>query len=182
MNELFDVLRPAPTKPYRPGSATLIVPQTALDLTLDVLRRAGRLETGCFWYGPKSDADHSRVTAVVVPEQYQTWGNYSVSPEAMRAVYERVSPLELRNLAQVHSHPGDRVEHSTHDDRMANSRRALSIVIPRYGRWSRPWPLGIGVHEFQDDYWYLLPDEAAARRVIMMDDSRVDMIDCRAST
>jgi hypothetical protein len=69
------------------------------------------------------------------------------------------------NLSQIHTHPGLGVEHSRYDDAHANSRRALSVVLPFYGRWHGVWPRGIGVHEFQSSYWHLLSDADAGRRV-----------------
>jgi len=45
--------------------------------------------------------------------------------------------------------------------------RALSVVFPAYGLWRRVWPDGVGVHEFQDDYWHLLSPEVAAARVVI---------------
>jgi hypothetical protein len=145
-----------------------------------VCRASGRCETGLFWYGRRDAATGSaRVLAVVVPRQDQTWGNYSIDAAAMREVFDRVAPLDLRNMAQVHSHPGVSVEHSRYDDAMANSRRALSIVLPHYGHWYDEWPRGVGVHECQDDYWHLLPDDAARSRVVIVEDTEVPFIDCR---
>ena len=70
----------------------------------------------------------------------------------------------------MHSHPGLSVEHSTYDDRMASSRRALSLVFPCYGRCpNAAFPTGVGVHEWQSDYWHLLDLERARRRVVVVD-------------
>jgi hypothetical protein len=174
------LLRPLPSVPYQPTAAQLRVPRRALELTLNTLTRAGRLEMCCFWYAPPNGIeDLRRVSAVVVPRQHQSWGNYHVTADAMQAIHAKVGPLKLTNLAQVHSHPGTRVEHSRYDDRMANSRRALSLVFPSYGQWEGTWPCGIGIHEFQRDYWYLLDGLDAARRVILTDDAEVHFIDCR---
>jgi hypothetical protein len=174
-----DVFRRPPATPYWLTEGQLRVPRQALALTLEHFGRAGRLEMCCFWYGPGSTTDPQRVSAVVIPRQHQSWGNYHVSADAMQRIHAQVGPLRLVNLAQIHSHPGVRVEHSRYDDRMANSRRALSLVVPHYGRWQGVWPQGIGVHEFQADYWHLLSELDAGRRVILTDDSGVRLIDCR---
>jgi proteasome lid subunit RPN8/RPN11 len=170
--------RHAPPTPYRLGPERLQVPRRALELTLEVLRKAGRLECCCFWYG-KSEGTIAVVSAVVMPRQRQTWGNYHVTADAMQRVHQRVGPRGLRNLAQIHSHPGVNVEHSTYDDEMANSRRVISVVIPSYGHWLAGWPSGIGVHEFQNDYWHRLVDHDAGHRVVLTDIHEVDWFDCR---
>lgn len=175
--EEFDGYRIRPPTPYRP-TGQLQVPRRAIQWIMEVCQRSGRLETCCFWYGQVLPT-HGLVQAVVVPQQRQSWGNYSVSPIAMRAVHALMSPMGLRNLAQVHSHPGRLVEHSLYDDEMANSRKALSIVFPNYGRYTQVWPTGVGVHEFQEGYWHLLSDADAARRVVLVDSHEVKLIDCR---
>jgi len=72
------------------------------------------------------------------------------------------------------------VEHSVYDDEMANSRRALSLVLPNYGMTKIDWPSGAGVHEFQNDYWHLLPESDAAKRVVVVDSyGDVELIDTR---
>lgn len=180
MHNETGVPRPTPTGPYSLGPERLNVSEQALELTLQVLRHAGRLETCCFWYGTRGRAGSlDVVTAVVIPRQRQTWGNYHVTADAMQRIHRRVSPTGLRNLAQVHSHPGADVEHSEYDDRMANSRCALSIVVPFYGQWRATWPHGIGVHEFQQDYWHLLTLQEASCRVVRQAESKVDLFDCR---
>jgi Prokaryotic homologs of the JAB domain len=175
-----DEWRPPPTKAYQLTAVQLRVPRRAMELTLELFRLVGRLECCCFWYGTRDDATlFSEVSAVVVPRQRQTWGNYHVPVESMRQIHDLIGSRGLRNLAQIHSHPGVSVEHSVYDDQMANSRRALSVVIPSYGNWFAAWPHGIGVHEFQEDYWYLLNDHDAGRRIVLTDIREVDFIDTR---
>lgn len=167
-----------PTRPYRPGAAMLFVPDTALSETVSLLRRAVRVESCCFWYGRDLPGDCGRVEAVVVPRQSGTWGNYDVPPAAMTQVSSVTRPRGWVALAQIHSHPGDGVEHSRYDDRRILSRGILSIVFPRYGAWNGPWPHAAGVHEFQDDYWHLLTTEIAKRRVVVERGS-AEVIDLR---
>lgn len=163
-----DLMRPRPLRPYQPGNIRLNLPESALKATLALLQRAGARESGLFWYGPKDQAGNGRVAYVAAPRQLMTWGNYHVPADALsevvRGLDEGWSPL-----AQVHSHPGLRIEHSRYDDRMASTRKALSLVFPSYGRPRDPFPAGVGVHEFQHDYWHLLDAVNAARRVVLCD-------------
>lgn len=159
--------RPSPLLPYRTENLKLDVPVNAVTITLELLQRAARRESGLFWYGERDAVGNGLVTYVVAPRQRMTRGNYHVSPQALAEVVNRL-PTNWKPLAQVHSHPGISVEHSNYDDRMASSRRVLSLVFPLYGRSQAPFPIGVGIHEYQNNYWYLLNQEDAARRVILI--------------
>src|SRR5205085_7741637 len=117
-------------------------------------------------YGPKDAAGNGRVTYIAAPRQHMAPRNYHVPSDALselvRGLAENWVPL-----AQVHSHPGVNVEHSNYDDRMLSTRKALSLVFPFYGHPDDRFPRGIGIHEFQIDYWHLLDAGNAARRVII---------------
>ena len=105
-------------------------------------------------------------------------GNYHITAEGMREMGASLAD-ELRPLAQVHSHPGVLVEHSPYDDEMASSRRALSLVFPQYGRLTAAWPDGVGVHEWQSDYWHHLTSSQARSRVALIARTGVERIDFR---
>jgi hypothetical protein len=169
---------PAPT-PYLPGPQTLALSTAALRSTLTMLQCAGARESGAFWYGPRDAAGSGTVRAVIAPRQAMARGNYHVSPAAMSAMVDLLPDGTWKPLAQIHRHPGASVEHSRYDDEMAASTRALSIVFPFYGRWSGPWPHGIGVHEHQSDYWHLLSAANAAHRVHLAADADIFTKDLR---
>ena len=162
-----DLFRSPPQRPYRCVDGRLRVPIQALTATLKLLEAAGSRECGVFWYGPREDAYTGTVAYVVAPRQRMDRGNYYVSADALTEIVYRL-PGDWKPLAQIHSHPGTYVEHSTYDDRMMSSRRALSLVFPSYGRNTETFPTGIGVHEWQDDYWHLLEADAACRRVVLV--------------
>jgi hypothetical protein len=157
--------RREPIKPYTKPQTVLHVPLKAMELTISMLRQYVRLESACFWYGLRDSAENGIVKAVVAPLQANRWGNYQISSASVSAMSAATSSAGWVCLAQVHSHPGSFVEHSSYDDEHASSQRILSIVIPNYGRWCGRWPIGIGVHECQNDYWYQLSDADAATRV-----------------
>ncbi len=177
-DERFPLRQPAP-QPYVLGARTLLLPTSALHATLTMLQRAGDHESGAFWYGPRDAGGNGVVKAVIAPRQEMARTNYHVSPAAMSAMVNRLPDSGWKPLAQVHSHPGTDVEHSLYDDAMAASSRALSIVFPAYGRWSRLWPEGIGVHEHQRDYWHLLSMADAADRVRLTNDAEILVEDMR---
>lgn len=119
------------------------------------------------------------VKAVVVPMQINRPQNYSVPGEAMMKVAELARAQGWTVVGAIHSHPGVGVEHSSYDDEMTPSRRAVSIVFPRYGKWSGPWPRGLGVHEYFQGYWHLLSDEHAQSRVALSDGPEAPIFDLR---
>jgi len=168
--------RPPPVIPYVRNGLVLTVPQGVINLTMRVFQQyAGhRVESACFWYGTRDDTGHGRVAAVAVPRQYNHWGHYRVEADGVTAMAGATRPHGWKNLSQLHTHPGPAVEHSRYDDAHANSRRALSLVFPLYGLWRGKWPEGVGIHEFQNEYWHLLTTAHGADRV------RIDPTDLKA--
>lgn len=157
--------RPPPAISYRPSQAVLRLPPEAVRGTHALLQRGGPHESGALWYGPRTQDGSGEVKLVVAPRQRMSRFNYHIEAEAVAEIVRQLPP-DWRPLAQVHSHPGHWVEHSRYDDRMAMSKRALSIVFPFYGRdLPAPFPTAIGVHEFQSDYWHLLEGTVARSRV-----------------
>lgn len=177
MLDEFSQLRAPPPHPYSLNDAVLELPINALRATEHLLVAAGRREACVFWYGSR-DGDFSRVTSVRAPRQTATRYNYHVDEAAMSLMSQTLED-DCRPVAQIHSHPGRNVEHSRYDDQMIASRRALSLVFPDYGRLAKPWPCGIGVHEWQEGYWHLLNDFQAVRRVRLVADADISVQDLR---
>jgi len=166
---------------YRLPPARLTVPYAALTATLGIFASYAtvRLEAVCFWYGPRTDDGSGNVAAVVVPTQLNHAGRYQVPSMEMAAVAAATKPTGWRNLSQIHTHPGAAVEHSFYDDDHANSRRALSLVLPFYGHGHR-WPeTTVALHEYQDGEWHLLSRSDAARRIVVDTDRTCEVIDLR---
>lgn len=169
--------RPEPLHPYRPTQLSLRVPNDAVVQTVKLLQKARRRESGVFWYGLRDDAGNGEVAHVAAPRQQMRPRNFHVAPEAMAQVVFNLRDGH-RPLAQIHSHPAMGIEHSRYDDKMMNNTRVLSIIFPRYGQLRGAFPVGCGVHEWQDNYWHLLSYADAARRVILTE-GRVDVADYR---
>src|SRR5207245_2264274 len=94
-------------------------------------------EGAVFWAGPKhqQDSEQQIVTTVLVPRQRVGHGAFELTADGVRAMGRRLRDEGLVNLAQVHTHPTEGVEHSSWDDAHAFSQRdgVLSIVWPRFG-------------------------------------------------
>jgi len=168
MNMEDEFKRNPPPLPYEPGTVRLFLPLEALKATHRLLRIAGGRESGVMWYGTKDANGNGTVCYVVSPRQQMRWGNYHVSAEALAEVVHRV-PEGWKPLAQVHSHPGKWVEHSSYDDEMVSSHRILSLVFPSYGRKTRGFLHGVGVHEWQNGYWHRLDPDSAKKRICPSD-------------
>lgn len=174
--------RPGPTIPYQKVAVVLSISDAVITETKNVLKpyTLRELEGCCFWYGKQDHAGNGKVEAVIMPKQRNTWGNYSIHANAMAEVSHATRPFGWRNLAQIHTHPGNHVEHSVYDDQHANSQKSLSLVIPRYGKWNGIWPNGIGIHEYQNGYWHLLTTNNASSRVVVQGSgSNIRVIDLR---
>lgn len=171
--------RSRPPRPYRQSDRVLEVPKNVLQATIDVLRGNPRNETCCFWYGTEPAPHRALVKAIVVPKQMSRPGNYDVPAYAIAEISANTLHRGWVNLAQIHSHPGTSVEHSRYDDTRAISISVLSLVFPHYGNWSGVWPSGIGVHEYQIDYWHMLENAVATQRIQIRQPMNASLLDLR---
>ncbi len=178
MNE-FALRRPPPASPYRPSGRVLRASALVLSGTLAALRKRTGRESACFWAGTIDGDGHGRVEAIVVPRQVNSPFNYTVPTDAMKEVATTCRARGWTIVGAIHTHPGLAVEHSRYDDQMTPSRRAVSLVIPMYGKWAGAWPNGFGVHEFVEGYWHLLSQEAATARVQFTDEARPELLELR---
>jgi hypothetical protein len=162
-------------------AAVLVTHPHVFDLSrraFESTRRA-HLECGLFWYGT-SIGSHSTVKAIVVPDQLNWPGSYRVSGLAMDRVSARTLALGWLNLAQVHTHPGQCVDHSPYDDEETVSRHILSLVFPDYGERFSDWRDSVGVHEFDGEQWRRLGRNRAAKRLVLSSKAPIpQLIDLR---
>jgi hypothetical protein len=107
-------------------------------------------ESIVYWAGVAA-TDRCIVTTVIAPDAETTWGSYRVCSTSNAAVINNISAHSLEVIAQVHTHPGDFVEHSHGDElgALMPYENFLSIVVPNY---CRPGLLPLtecGVHRFE---------------------------------
>lgn len=179
MKDGTSLWRLRPPSAYRPTGKTLTVPTTTVVRTAMILRTAGALESACLWLGLLDEQGSAQVKALVLPAQVNRSRYYAVTGPAMVQVAALARQHGWTVVGAIHSHPGTGVEHSTYDDEMTPSRRAVSIVMPRYGHWHGQWPTGLGVHEYFEKYWHLLSDEHAQLRVALSDEAESPVFDLR---
>jgi hypothetical protein len=172
---------PSVGPPYAWDGRVLAISQALLDVTFCVFEsyRERSVEACCFWYGRHVSDTLSKACAVVVPRQINRRLNFDVPRSSILPVSEATRRKGWKNLAQLHSHPDTDVEHSSYDDLHANSRRALSIVLPNYGAPTVNWFGDVGLHEFQNDYWHYLSPHEASNRLRFDNSDEVELIDLR---
>lgn len=152
----------------------LLVPELIWEQTLDIFEPFSRsdLEAGCIWYGRRGD-EFNVVSMIGVPKQVNNPRNFHIDADSLAELTETIGETGLTVVAQVHIHPGIRVEHSPYDDEMIVSRRIHSLVIPYYGK--RPCEISdVGVHLFGEGRWVLL-ESAEAVETVRIIPSVVDM-------
>jgi hypothetical protein len=140
--------------PY-PGSGGIVyVPQPIWEETLEWIRHYGRhaSEGLVFWGGVTDGIGSATVTCLVAPNHAAMGGTVKLLPELSRALVRSHRHLDLKLLAQVHSHDGKWVDHSAGDDEHAASFHDgfLSLVVPDFGSGVTR-PNECGVHEFRRD-------------------------------
>lgn len=161
--------RPPVAYNYRFNDRVLYIDEQIITKTYAVLSSycTNNVESVCFWYGIRKDGTE-KVKAIVIVDQVNDVGNFRMSSDSMMYAASMFGDLGWTNLAQIHTHPGKDVEHSKYDDVYVNSRRALSLVLPNYGKITNSFLKGAGVHEFQN-YWYTLSDEDKSRRIAIIE-------------
>jgi hypothetical protein len=121
-------------------------------------------EAVAYWAGSKSVTEHV-VTTLLLPKAQTSWGSFEVSRTANAEVVSVLSKSKLKLIAQVHTHPGEWVEHSQGDEVGATMAHEnfLSIVVPTYGVGGMRALTECGVHRFENGAFRQLgPEEVAA--------------------
>jgi hypothetical protein len=105
--------------------------------------------------------------AAVSPTASTTWGSFSTDLRSNAALIDALAQFELTLVAQVHSHPGNWVDHSDGDDAGAIVRfdGFWSLVVPNFARGGMLPLSAVGVHVFADGAFRRLSQGALAARV-----------------
>jgi hypothetical protein len=174
--------RADPPEPYQPSGQHLQLPASLPETVSAALAWAveAELEAGVLLYGVRAQqaGDSDVVRALAIPEQIGCHAHYRMPHAAIAAASSATRPYGWVTVGQVHSHPGEDVEHSWYDDRHAISIKAMSFVLPNYGRDPDDWLARIGIHEYSNDWWHRLTVEQAAARVSFAD-APLELLDLR---
>lgn len=162
-----------PPQPYQQPDRHLHLPASLPKAVSTAFADASdaRQETGALLYGVRSaEVGHADIVhALVIPAQVRHRTHYRIPADSIAAASAATRAQGWVTLAQVHTHPGAHVEHSWYDDRYAISTRAVSFVLPHYGRATYGWFARVGVHDYQNNWWHQLTAEQVAARVSFID-------------
>jgi hypothetical protein len=103
-----------------------------------------------YWAG-KQGVDHLVITTGIAPHAVTSRGSFRTSARANADMIGVLAARGIEIIAQVHTHPGDYVDHSEGDneDALMPFQGFLSVVVPSYARRG-VWPLTrCGVHRFE---------------------------------
>jgi len=160
--------RPVPVDERRVGPG-LWIAEGVLFETERLLRSYGGADDHegiVYWGGIESPGGAIALTALS-PTATTTWGSFRTEAEANADLVVSLAQLKLALVAQVHSHPGDWVDHSDGDDVGALVRFLgfWSLVVPNFARAGMQPLHRVGVHRFEDGVFQRLAIEAVAARV-----------------
>lgn len=160
--------RPVPLDDGESGPC-LWIPEAALLETERLLRTYGGAEDheGIVYWGGVESPRGSVVVSAVGPEASTTWGSFRTDFEANTDLVNVLAQLELTLVGQVHSHPGEWVDHSDGDDSGAIVRFAgfWSLVVPHFASEGMRPVSTVGVHLFADGVFRRLTPRALSTRV-----------------
>jgi hypothetical protein len=147
----------------------LWIPEPVLSETERLLRSYGGAEDHegiVYWGGIETPAGAVALTALS-PTAATTWGSFRTEASANTDLVLTLACHELSLVAQVHSHPGDWVDHSDGDDAGALVRFEgfWSLVVPRFARAGLQPLHRVGIHLFEDGTFRRLGWEAVTARV-----------------
>ena len=149
--------------PAAPARGRIIIPEAVAHATVTALRGFygpdGRHEGIVFWAGRREALDQL-IAAAVVPAAVHGTEFVHVPAQAVGRAASAARRSRLAILAQVHSHPTSRTDHSEGDDRMVllPYEGMFSIVVASYGDGGVTSRDGAGIHQFQDDRWVKVSD------------------------
>jgi hypothetical protein len=125
-----DYRRPKDNKKY-------FIPLKAVRDTERILLQYARKKTaneGLVYWGGIEQGNIATVKAVIAPRTKSGPGGVFTSHRANFDFVRALNARHLIQIAQVHSHPGDWVEHSSGNNVLAvfKVKGLLSVVVPRY--------------------------------------------------
>ena len=161
-----------------------IIPQNVIADTEKILCDYAQCEPSneglVYWAGVR---ENNRITilSVIAPHTVSTWGSVSTSNRANFDVVKNLSDKNQIHLGQVHSHPGDWVDHSDGDDADASFKIAgmLSIVVPNYCKQGFSPITNCGIHRYDDGYFSRLSESYISQHFVISNSLKSDFLDLR---
>ncbi len=181
MDKNFFALR---TKNTPKDSMMYIVPARAMQNTERVLTEYANIDPsneGLVYWGGTRQGNVMTVLIVVAPETESNFGRVSTSNRANFDVVRTLNRNNLVQIAQVHSHPSDWVDHSEGDDEWAAFKieGLISIVVPEYCKNGMLPLMVCGVHRYTQGNFIRLSDTYIEKHFKIVKDVNCDFEDLR---
>lgn len=127
----------------------LYITTAVLSRTVEQLTRKRTHEAIVYWAGLEI-GEVAAVMTSLAPKATTSAGSYQTTVEANADVIASLAHHQLKLLGQVHTHPGEMVDHSHGDDVGAFMpfEGFWSIVVPKYGTHGMTPLTQCGVHRY----------------------------------
>lgn len=172
MAEWFNWLFKKPKGYYPRDDNQYFIDTQALNFTDHVLKDYGNKKPSCeglvYWAG-KIENNKYYITHAVAPKTKASRYGIYTTHESNGRVVEYLCDNDLVYIAQVHSHPGNWVEHSDVDNEETafRSEGLVSVVVPAFSeRGILPWSQ-CGFHLFTGGSFKFLSTRYVKRRFIV---------------
>jgi len=132
---------------------TYIVPNSIIRNTEKVLSEYGDMtpsNEGLVYWGGVINGKIINISIVIAPKTESNFGRVSTSNRSNFDVVKTLIKNKAIEIAQVHSHPSDWVDHSEGDDLWASFKieGLVSIVVPNYCKYGMLPLMNCGVHRY----------------------------------
>jgi hypothetical protein len=127
----------------------------------------GEPHEGVVYLAGVETPEQSVALLAIAPTATTTWGSFQTDLDANAAVVSTLAGHGLTLIGQLHSHPGDWVDHSEGDDEGALVRFQgyWSLVVPAFARRGILPLTQTGIHIYDQGRFARLTDAAVAARV-----------------
>lgn len=161
-----------------------IIPEKVISDTTTVLCDYASIEPsneGLVYWGGLLSNDKITITAVIAPKTESNWGRISTSHRSNFEFVKILNKKEIVQIAQVHSHPEEWVEHSPGDNKWAafKSEGLVSIVVPNYCKNGMLPLTKCGVHRYMSEKFIRLHDDYVKTHFEIRKNLKSDFLDLR---
>lgn len=145
-------------------SKRYFISEDVFEFTKKVLSEYGSLippnEGFVYWAGKIND-DKIIINSAFAPDTLSTIGSVEIKSRSNFDFVLFLSLHKLNHIANIHTHSGSWVGHSTGDDFMAPFKKPglLSIVVPNYGTKKNLLLLYCGIHRFDNGNFFQLSNK-----------------------
>jgi len=140
-----------------------LISNDVIDFTSHILQEYGKLtpaNEGIVYWAGSLNGNKVSINCAIAPETTSSEGRVTIDPMSNFAVVKLLSEHKLSHIGQVHSHPGNWIDHSEGDNEWASFKRSglISIVVPLYCKEGMIPISKCGVHRFENNNFIRLSD------------------------